>query len=330
MYVDGLLAENHGEPPLEWDPRLAELRGTAPTPYDNAALLPDPPALPGRRAAPRLPGGLAARAHRDRGPDLVEKALGVDTTTRLQTAWQVQRARRTSAARTCATPLDDVPASSTAEPRGGGRLTTRTADVPGEPDPCWSRRAAATRAGEPALPRGDPPRRRLGGADRATFKWSRDNATVASRVTEIPARWTGSSSRASAATTCSAFSDGDWIEITDDVRELAGQAGRDAPDPGRRRRRRDDAVPSSSRSRSPAGTFPVDAQQRTIPARNTRVRRWDQAAKVFDAAGNELTDLSAASADGTIKIPTGATEVLLENGIVVTLPPRSPAGRSGR
>ena len=29
IYVDGLLVENHGAPPIEWDPRLAELTGTA-------------------------------------------------------------------------------------------------------------------------------------------------------------------------------------------------------------------------------------------------------------------------------------------------------------
>jgi hypothetical protein len=33
MYVDGLLAENHGAPPDEWEPRLAELAGTEPIDY---------------------------------------------------------------------------------------------------------------------------------------------------------------------------------------------------------------------------------------------------------------------------------------------------------
>src|SRR5262245_38905739 len=49
IYVDGLVVENHGQPPLAWDPVLAELRGTAPTPYAASAAgeaqqpyLPDP------------------------------------------------------------------------------------------------------------------------------------------------------------------------------------------------------------------------------------------------------------------------------------------------
>src|SRR5438045_399558 len=34
IYVDGLLAENHGQDPPEFDALLGELRGTAPVPYD--------------------------------------------------------------------------------------------------------------------------------------------------------------------------------------------------------------------------------------------------------------------------------------------------------
>src|SRR4051812_30438535 len=33
IYVDGLLAENHGAPPDAWDPRLAELAGTTTIDY---------------------------------------------------------------------------------------------------------------------------------------------------------------------------------------------------------------------------------------------------------------------------------------------------------
>src|SRR3970282_1151194 len=35
IYVDGLLAENHGGDPAEWDPRLAVLRGTTTEPYED-------------------------------------------------------------------------------------------------------------------------------------------------------------------------------------------------------------------------------------------------------------------------------------------------------
>src|ERR1700742_5007385 len=46
MHVDGLLVENDGEPPLEWDPKLAELRATASTPYAAEPYFPSAPALP--------------------------------------------------------------------------------------------------------------------------------------------------------------------------------------------------------------------------------------------------------------------------------------------
>jgi hypothetical protein len=46
IYVDGLLAENHGEPPSDWNPRLAELPGTGTTAYDEQPYYPNPPALP--------------------------------------------------------------------------------------------------------------------------------------------------------------------------------------------------------------------------------------------------------------------------------------------
>src|SRR3954447_15901711 len=47
MYVDGLLAENHGKIPLEFDPVLAEERGSAPLPYAEQpylSIVPGPPA----------------------------------------------------------------------------------------------------------------------------------------------------------------------------------------------------------------------------------------------------------------------------------------------
>src|SRR5258706_13144941 len=40
IYVDGLLAENHGVSPVEFDPILAELRDTAALPYEKQPYLP--------------------------------------------------------------------------------------------------------------------------------------------------------------------------------------------------------------------------------------------------------------------------------------------------
>src|SRR5882724_2224968 len=41
IYVDGLLAENHGKAPLEFDPVLAETLGTLPMPFNEQPYFPN-------------------------------------------------------------------------------------------------------------------------------------------------------------------------------------------------------------------------------------------------------------------------------------------------
>ena len=102
MYVDGLLAENHGDSKTAtWDPALAELSGT-PQPPDPAHPNLNPIAYINQ---PYLPGAVMPTgtgsylAYLDvwkravdwlEDPTLVDKAVGVDTTGRLQTVWQVK------------------------------------------------------------------------------------------------------------------------------------------------------------------------------------------------------------------------------------------------
>ena len=318
MYVDGLLVENHGAPPLEWDPKLAELRGTTPTPYDAQPYFPDAPAMPAS-AGPHLVYLKAWQRERTaiEEPSLIEPALGVDTTTRLQTAWQVKVLADVGDSVTCATALDQVPGFDEAEPGAAARLTTGVADVAVEPDPCRVPPSGGYKGLENQLYRveiHDPGG--LSGAGRATFKWSRDNGTVATRITEIPAldRIVVESVGRDAVL---GFSDGDWVEITDDVRDLAGLPGE------MRRIQAGGGVDETTLTIRlteplPAGAFPTDAQGRTTPARNTRLRRWDQHGRVLNAGGDELIDLDAANAKGTIPVAPGPTKILLEHGVVVT------------
>ncbi|MEO6162802.1 MAG: DUF6519 domain-containing protein, partial [Candidatus Binatia bacterium] len=110
IYVDGLLAENHGKAPLEFDAVLAEQRGTLALPYNEQPYFPNV--------------GVVAPAPAGAGPhlvyldvwqrevtflhdgDLVEKAVGVDTTTRMQTVWQVKVLTNVGAGATCGSPLE--------------------------------------------------------------------------------------------------------------------------------------------------------------------------------------------------------------------------------
>ena len=298
MYLDGLLVENHGAAPVEFDPRLAELRGTAATAYDDQPYLPEPPPLPGT-PGPHLVYLKAWQRERTaiEEPGLIEPALGVDTTTRLQNAWQVKVLPDVGSGVTCATPLEDVPGFADAEPGAAGRLTTGTAQVDEAPDPCRVPPSGDYKGLENQLYRVEVHAGGgLTGAGRATFKWSRDNATVATRITEIPALdriVVESVGRDDVL----GFSDGDWVEITDDRRELAGL-------PGEMRRIQagggvDDATLTIRLTQGlPAGAFPTDAQGRTTPGRNTRIRRWDQHGRVVNAGGNLIVDLDAAASDG--------------------------------
>lgn len=333
MYVDGLLAENHGSAPLAWDRRLAEDDGTAAVPYAGQPWYPNPPALP--QGGPHLAylKVWQREVTHVEAPALVEKALGVDTTTRMQTVWQVRVLANPGANVDCATPLADIAAFNAAEPGAHGRLTTGTAEVAGEPDPCLVPPTGGYKGLENQLYRVEIHRTGdLAGADRATFKWSRDNAAVASRITAIPAadRIVVESVGRDALLR---FSDGDWIEISDDARELNGQPG------VMRRIRAGGGVDDATRTillaapltAAELATFPRNAQGEVNAARNTRVRRWDQRGRVIDATGNLLVDLDAPGADGTIPVQTGAVRVVLEHGVVATFDVTQAGGllRSG-
>ena len=126
MYVDGLLAENHGlpapsplkwtdgsqsaptAPALLWDPVLDELTGTTDVPYDQQPYY----FAPMQAALPTTPGPHVVYVdvwQRElthlQAPDLVEKAVNVDTTERLQTVWQVKVLADTGAGTACGADL---------------------------------------------------------------------------------------------------------------------------------------------------------------------------------------------------------------------------------
>ena len=82
MYVDGVLAENHGTGPEEWDPLLAELRGTQDVPFEAQPYrrpIADPPTAGQYLAYPDV---WQRELTHVEAPDLVEPAVGVDTTAR--------------------------------------------------------------------------------------------------------------------------------------------------------------------------------------------------------------------------------------------------------
>src|SRR5690606_32815530 len=128
MYVDGLLAENHGGG-TEFDPVLAELRGITALAYNQQPYFP---------AAPALPGGGPHLVYLEvwqrevthlQQPNLVENAVGVDTTTRLQTAWQVRLLGGIGTA-SCTTPDATVTGWQALTLPSGGRMSVKAEGVP--------------------------------------------------------------------------------------------------------------------------------------------------------------------------------------------------------
>lgn len=248
IYVDGVVAENHGAGRPVWDAALDEQYGAEPVSYAQQPYLPAAPELPRSGGPYEIYLDVWQRevtAVED--PDLGDPALkGVDTTTRLQTVWQV-KVRETSSAN-AKHPLDEDcqfrPAAA--------RLST----APG-----------GYTAAENQLYRVEVHDK--GRADAATFKWSRDNASTTVRVTlstdlsHIVIQTVGSLA-------VSDFSGGDLIEITDDARELAGLPGE------LRRIKALDAASSVLTLDAALNTDLFPADQNGIPdvRRHMRARRW--------------------------------------------------------
>jgi hypothetical protein len=337
-YVDGLLAENHGpETDAVWDTALAELSGapcgvnsTVVTDYFQQPYLPSPAPITGN-------GPFLAYLdvwQRDvtylEDPHLVDKAVGIDTTGRLQTVWQVKLMDLSNVAggATCST---DIPAWDALLQAPAAQLTTGLVPNAGSGPCCLAPNtgytgqenqlyrveihqpgtAAAAPSGGFAYPlaKGTP-----------TFKWSRDNASVATSVSGISTLTTSSGS-VSQLTVASlgrdevlGFAAGQWIEIVDDVYELNGQPGELFQI----------TAPPVNFTLTLNGTvsshFPLTSGQ-TDPTLHTRIRRWDQAGNVnqTDASGNTTLwiNLNGPGSTGDIPIPPAGTTLVLENGVTV-------------
>lgn len=319
MYVDGLLVENHGGGAQEFDPVLAELRGLSALTYNQQPYFIAPPVLPG--GGPHL--AYLEVWQREitylQQPSLVDSALGVDTTTRLQNVWQVRMLANFSGA-SCTSPDATVAAWQTLIRPSGGRMSIKAEGVPPDLDPCELPPGGGYRGLENQLYRIEI--HDGGAAGVATFKWSRDNASVASNVTEIVSNTATATELKLASLGRDAvlrFNTGDWVEILDDRRELNGENGDPALRRGVMRKITvDDAKQAISFSPAlPANLIPTGGLD-TLAARHTRVRRWDQKGTVRDANNNVIGNIDADG--GLIKVPTGVNVwVVLENGIQIQL-----------
>jgi Family of unknown function (DUF6519)/Right handed beta helix region len=315
IYVDGLLAENHGKLPLEFDTVLGEQRGTLAVPYDEQPYFPNAVTV-----APAPTEGGPYLVYLDvwqrevtylQVPELIEKAVGVDTATRLQTVWQVRVLRDVDTDVTCDTPDDGVGGWLDIIRPSDGRLSTDAVGVVTPDDPCVIPPSGGYRGLENRLYHVEI--HDGGSTGTATFKWSQNNASIATSVTAITALDKLTVARVGRDNTLR-FNVGDWIEITDDFLEFAQQPGlmRQVKDV-------DDATQIITLTAAlPAGMFPTDAQGNTDPKRHTRITRWDQKGKVTDTNNNLIVDLDAPGSKGLIPVPLHGTSIILEDGVQIT------------
>ncbi len=304
IYVDGLLVECHGLPPAQFDPVLGELQETNGVPYNDQPYFPSP--LPPVIGAP----GQTDLIYLDvwerevtaiQDPNIREKALGgPDTTTRVQTVWQVKDLQNVGQ-HGCPDQIqgwDDLTAPS------AGRLTTSTIVPNPSTSPCILSPTGGYRGLENRLYRVEVHAAgTVDGVSPAQFKWSRDNGAVVSSVTAISASG-GTNSILNVQTLgrdrVLRFNAGDWVEVLDDFTELAGVAGHLAKI----------VSPPDQANLTLTIVPPIPASFNFDPAnsgRHTRVRRWDQRAD---------TNTNVDPASGLIEVTTGPVDI--EDGIQVS------------
>lgn len=308
MYVDGLLAENHGAGADEFDPVLSETRHAEPVSYSAQPYWPTPASLPAEGTHLAYLDVWEREVTHLEAPDLVEPGVAVDTTTRTQTAWQVRLHAVDTPAIDCATEDADILGWPEVITPSGGRLTTGTVEVPAEEDPCSLPPTGGYRGLENQTYRveihsgGEP------GA--ATFKWATDNASVASPVVEVltPATLRPASLGRD---DMLSFKTGDWVEILDDHYELDQRPG----------------VMFKITVDQDAETVTLDAElpsdlrltEQEAADRHLRIRRWSQRGQIKNASGENLEDLDEAESPGVITVPASGDAVVLSHGITVTL-----------
>ncbi len=221
-------------------------------------------------------------------PDLVEKAVGVDTTGRLQTVWQVKWLG-VGAGATCSAPGQ---AWNNLLLSPGAQLTTGVVQSTASGPCCLTPNTGYTGL-ENQLYRVEIHQK--GTLSSATFKWSRDNASVATGVTGIAQGGTALTVQSTGKDNVLGFNVNDWVEITDDWLELNGLAG------DLHQVTQVNAAAKTITLASPVSSsnFPVNSNGLTMPYRHTRLTRWDGTGTTGDT-------------------PVSSSAVTLENGITVS------------
>lgn len=312
MYIDGIAAENHGVPsapgPVPVDPLLGGTEYGTPVPYTTQPYFTPAPALPTTGTHLVYLDVWEREITAVESPDLIDDALGVDTTARSQVVWQVRVHAPDSPGIDCKTIDSAIPGWIEVISASAGRLTVETTPVDPDDNPCCLPLSGGFRGRGNQTYRveiHDP-----GPAGTATFKWSRENASITLAVTEVLPDHRLRLTSLGHDDILGLHTD-DWCEIIDDHCELDGR-------PGAMRRI---IVDTDRNEVSFDSALPAELAVDTAGAlqRHLRVRRWDQSGLVRTNTGATVADLDLPTATGILTVPAVATPIVLEDGITATL-----------
>jgi hypothetical protein len=270
LYVDGLVAENHGDPNAsdrQFDPTMAELVSATATTFDKQPYWWTTHDLPADRATQNYlvyadVWEREVTALQD--PDLIDEGVGVETATRVDTVWRVRALADIGNQVNHDTPPVQFAGWSDITRPSAGRLSTKFTGVTQPADDCALPLQSGYRGLENRLYRieihngSDAP----GGP---TFKWSKDNGSLAVRVKSIDGSGKKLTLDMIGRDAVRRFQPGDFVEVTDDEHELDGVPGTLTTVSGQP----DDIEPSIT---------VADTVSAFATGTNIRVRRWETGA----------------------------------------------------
>jgi hypothetical protein len=223
LYLHGLTLDNHGSAPWEIEPGLRDRRGTAPVPYEQQPYYPNPPAAPTSGEHVVYVDAWEREVTAVSDPTLVDPAVAVDTATRMQTVWQVKVLPADTPGVACDTPDEKLPGYVELTAPSAARLTVTAVGVPAPTDPCSVPADGGYRGWDNRLYRVEV--HDGGTLATATFKWSRDNASVETAILQADSTRKILTVARTGRDDVQRIREGAWVEVQDDEHELDGQPG---------------------------------------------------------------------------------------------------------
>ncbi len=297
LYLHGLQLDNHGSVPYLIEPGLQDRRGQSAIAYEAQPYYPNPPAAPKSGEYVVYVDAWEREVTAVSDPQLVDPAITVDTAARMQTVWQVKVLADVGDAVTCATDLpewDDLTAPSAAQ------LTVAAVGVPAPTDPCSVPADGGYRGWENRLYRVEV--HTAGPLGTATFKWSRDNASVETAVTDTDTTRTILTVARTGRDDVQRIRAGAWVEVLDDEHELGGTPGYLAQVV------LVDSVDDMTQTVTLSGAVPAEFAPLGAD-RRTRLRQWDHS-----------------TATSTINTADTTGGYVLEDGVQITFSATSATG----